>query len=79
MIRKDTWRTYATRGYTYDVANDQASAGGVHLYQVRRAKGGFWQTRICQSNGRHQSFGPVSAVSEAEGEALFEQARQEVL
>lgn len=74
-IRKSTWTTYATRGYTHDVANDQRSAGGVHHYQVRLGKRG-WQKRICQSNGRHVAYGEVSPISDAEGEANFATARQ---
>jgi hypothetical protein len=74
-IRKNNWNTYATRGYTYDAANDQASAGGVHHHQVRLGKAG-WQTRICQSNGRHQAYGPVSAISDEDGEANFATAKQ---
>ncbi len=74
-MKKSTWNTYATSGYTYDVANDQASAGGVHLHQVRRNRSG-WQTRICQSNGRHQSYGPVESIDDAEGEAHFATAQQ---
>ena len=75
-MRKTTWNTYAVRGYTYDVANDQASAGGVHCHQVRRTRTGLWQTRIEQSNGRHTSYGPVTPISEEEGEALFATAAQ---
>lgn len=75
-IRKSQWNTYATYGYTYDVANDQASAGGVHLHQVRKTKGGFWQKRIVQSNGRHTAYGPVSPITEEEGEAAFATAQQ---
>ena len=74
-MRKTTWNTYATYCYTYDVANDQRSAGGVHLYQVRKARSG-WQTRILQSNGRWQAPGPVEPVGAAEGEAHFATAQQ---
>ena len=74
-IRKATWNTYRTSGYTHDVANDQASAGGVHHHQVRKAKSG-WQTRICQSNGRHQAYGEVNAISDEDGEAKFEMAKK---
>jgi len=73
-LDKRTWNTYATHGYTYDVANDQTSAGGVHLYQVRLTKAG-WQKRILQSNGRHRASGPVEQVSDADGVALFERAK----
>lgn len=76
-IRKSNWNTYATYGYTYDVANNQSSAGGVHEHQVRRTRGGHWQKRICQSNGRHQAYGPVSPLSEEEGEAFFATAQQQ--
>lgn len=74
-IRKSAWTTFATTSYTHDVANDQASAGGVHLHQVRRTKGG-WQTRICQSNGRHKSYGAVVPIDDAEGEALYARSQQ---
>lgn len=75
-LRKSAWNTYYTGGYTHDVANDQASAGGVHLHQVRKTKGG-WQKRICQSNGRHQSYGPTERLTDTEGEAKFATACQE--
>jgi len=68
------WNTYSTTGYTHDVANDHSSAGGVHLHQVRQTRAGNWQKRICQSNGRHQSYGEVSRLSVPEGEALFARA-----
>ena len=73
-MRKTTWNTFCVRAYTYDVANDQASAGGVHLHQVRKCAGG-WQTRVCQSNGRHQAYGPVSPVDDATGEAHYATAQ----
>lgn len=74
-IRRDRWNTYATYGYTFDAANDQASAGGVHHHQVRRGAAG-WQARIRQSNGRHAACGPVSPISDADGEAYFAMAQQ---
>ena len=74
-IKNSTWNTYRTLGYTYDVANDQASAGGVHLHQVRKTKAG-WQKRIKQSNGRHVAYGPVSTMTDAEGAAAFETAKK---
>lgn len=74
-MRKSTWNTYAITGYSYDVANDQRSAGGVHLHQVRKTNSG-WQTRIEQSNGQHSSYGSVSPISEADGEAYFATAQQ---
>jgi len=74
-IKRTTWNTYAATGYTHDVARDQASAGGVHLHQVRRAKSG-WQTRIVQSNGSHRAYGSADMVSASTGEALFARARK---
>lgn len=71
--RRDVWTVYATTGYTHDVANDQRSAGGVHHHEVRRTKRG-WQTRVCQSNGRHTSYGPVRDIDDAEGEAAWAKA-----
>ncbi len=75
-MRKSTWTTYATSGYTHDVANDQGSQGGVHHHQVRKTKYG-WQYRICQANGRHSAFGPVTPISEEDGEARFATALQD--
>ncbi len=69
-LNKSTWNTYHTSGYTHDVANDQASAGGVHLHQVRKTRHG-WQHRVYQSNGQHGAAGPVSLIDESEGEAHF--------
>lgn len=69
-----TWNTYKTTCYTHDVAQDQRSAGGVHLYQVRKTKSG-WQERILQSNGRHEASGPIQNIPAAEGEAKYEDAK----
>lgn len=74
-LTKTTWNTYAISGYTHDVANDQASAGGVHLHQVRRTRAGYWQTRICQSNGRHESYGPVAVIDDEDGESHYATAQ----
>lgn len=74
-IRKSTWNTYRMTGYTHSVAQDQASAGGVILHQVRRTKHG-WQERACQSNGRHEAYGAVEPISESDGEAKFATAQQ---
>lgn len=73
-IRATTWNTYRVTGYTHDVANDQASAGGVHLHQVRKSNSG-WQYRVCQSNGSHRAYGPVDVISDEDGEAKFEMAK----
>lgn len=75
-LKKTTWNTYRISGYTHDVANDQRSAGGVHLHQVRKAASG-WQKRIKQSNGRYAALGPVSTLSDADGEAHFATAQQD--
>jgi len=75
-LRKSSWNTYRTSGYTYDVANDQASAGGFHLKQVRLHKGA-WQYRICQSNGTHQSYSETEGISSEDGLQKFEQAKSE--
>lgn len=74
-MSKTTWTTWATRCYTYDVANDQKSAGGVHLHQVRKTKSG-WQARILQSNGKYRAAGEVSPLDEAEGEARYATAKK---
>ncbi len=73
-VKKTTWNTYMTRCYTYDVAKDQRSAGGVHHHQVRKTKSG-WQKRVLQSNGMYSAAGPVNAITDEEGEAFFETAK----
>lgn len=74
-MSRATWTTYAIRGYTHDVANDQASAGGAHLHQVRRTRSGHWQARIRQSNGRHSAAGEVRQISNEMGEAYWAAAK----
>ena len=75
-MEKNVWNTYATYCYTYDVANDQRSAGGVHLYQVRKTRVG-WQKRILQSNGNYCHPGPVRPMDEQDGEVAFATAAGE--
>ena len=75
-MKKTTWTTYRTTGYTHDVAQDQRSAGGVHHHQVRKTAAG-WQKRIEQTNGRFHSYGEVSAISDGEGEAAFATAKNQ--
>ena len=71
------WRTYSTTGYTHDVAQDQASAGGVHRHQIRWMPGTGWQHRIVQCNGRHRAYGPVTAWPEyLDAEAAYATALQ---
>jgi len=72
-MRRDRWNTYATRGYTFDAAQDQRSAGGVHLHQVRLGREG-WQTRIKQTNGKHSAHSDVQPVDDATGEARYQTA-----
>ena len=69
-IRKTTWNTYAVKGHAFDITGDRASAGGVHLHQVRQTRGG-WQKRIVQSNGGRSSAGEIHPISDADGEAFF--------
>jgi hypothetical protein len=72
-IRRDVWNTYKTEGYTYDVADDQRSAGGVHCHQVRKAAGG-WQKRVLQVNHPYRAASEVYPLSAEEGEAAFREA-----
>lgn len=73
-MKKSTWNTYCVTGYTTNVANDQASAGGVVYAQVRKGPAG-WQKRLCRANGAHRAYGAYEAISDAEGEAFFERAK----
>jgi hypothetical protein len=75
-LKNTTWNTYRITGYTYDVANDQRSAGGVHLHQVRKTRSG-WQKRILQSNGRFSASSEVKEVSNQEGQTAFETAKSQ--
>ena len=72
-MRKSTWNTYRMAAYTYDVGQDQRSAGGVHLHQVRKHKG-MWQKRILQSNGNFQSDSVVDFLTDEGGEAYYAMA-----
>jgi len=74
-MNKSKWNTYYVGGYTHDVANDQSSAGGVHLHQIRKTTKG-WQKRICQSNGNHRSYGEIENLSEIEGLEKFNQIEE---
>jgi len=76
MARRSTWNTYATYGFSYDVANDQASAGGIHEHQVRLSVEG-WQKRILQANGRHTAYGSVIPISAESGEAFYAIVQQQ--
>jgi len=76
MAAMSKWNTYYVGGYTHDVANDQSSAGGVHLHQVRKTSKG-WQKRICQSNGKHQAYGIIEKISDSEGLEKFDLNRRE--
>lgn len=74
-LRINEWNTYATLGYTFDVANDPRSQGGVHHHQVRHWLGRGWEHRIVQSNGRHVAIGPVEPMSESDGTRAFQKAQ----
>lgn len=76
QLKASNWNTYYRGGYTHDVANDQRSAGGVHLHQVRKGKG-RWQKRICQSNGRFDAYSKVEPLTDAEGEERFARAQED--
>jgi hypothetical protein len=75
-MRRTTWTTYRTTGYTYDAANDQASAGGVHHHQIRRTRNG-WQKRIMQSNGRHIATSQPMDIPHDQGEEYYQIARND--
>ena len=69
--RRETWSTYRITGYTHQVGDDARATGGVHLHQVRRTRAGYWQRRTVDANGRWESPGPVSPLSDADGEACY--------
>ena len=69
-LRKTSWNTYRRTAYTCDIANDQRSAGGVHLHQVRQTRSGYWQKRIYQTNGNCGASGPVSGITKEDGESF---------
>ena len=81
-MNKSKWNTYYVGGYTHDVGryhvdarNDERSAGGVHLHQVRKTAKG-WQKRICQSNGTFQAYSEIENLSDVEGLEKFNQLMQ---
>lgn len=55
--------TCRTTGYTHDVADDQSSAGGVHLHCIQFTADGY-EYVICQSNGDHQAYGEYEPITE---------------
>lgn len=55
--------TYRSTGYSHDVADDQASAGGVHDHCVRSTMSGFFKV-IVQSNGNHQAETEPEKITE---------------
>lgn len=73
-MKRSAWNTYRTTAYTFNVANDQPSSGGVHHHQVRKTRSG-WQKRIIQSNGTYRASGPVVPVDDANGEAAYATAK----
>ena len=73
-MRKDRWNTYAISGYTHQVGKDPRATGGVHVHTVKRGPAG-WLRRTSDSNGQWESHGPVEAISNQKGEALYEQAK----
>ena len=62
--------TYRTPGYAHDVADDQASAGGVHHHCVRSTMSGFFKV-IVQSNGNHQAESEPEKITEQYALRLF--------
>lgn len=76
-LSRSTWNTYRETGAAYDVTQDgHPSAGNVWQHQIRRARFGGWQKRIKQVGNFCHAFGPVSPISEEEGEAAFATAAQ---
>lgn len=76
-MKKSKWNTFKVGGYTHDIGryhvdprNDERSAGGVHLHQIRKTAKG-WQVRICQSNGKHQAYSNIENISDIEGIEKF--------
>jgi hypothetical protein len=74
-LRKTTWNTYRTTGYTHDVGQDPRSQGGVHHHQIRHTKHG-WETRILQSNGRFSCASEPQSCDGVLGQQHFEHACQ---
>jgi hypothetical protein len=73
-LKRSTWNTYRVTGYTHQVGDDPRATGAEHLHQVRKGRDG-WQRRTVDSNGRFTSPGPVTPLTDAEGEAMFATAQ----
>ena len=73
MCDKEAWNTYRITAYSHQVGIDPRATGGIHDHEVRLGPAG-WQRRISDSNGSFCSAGPVTAIDDAEGEALYEEA-----
>ena len=72
-MRRNSWNTYAVRGYMYQVGTDDRATGGVHRHEVRRYRD-RWQKRIVDANGSASSPGEVDVISDEDGEALYSRA-----
>lgn len=72
------WVTYRVSCAIYKLGNNDDAHGGSHLYQIR-FDGQTWLHRCLAKNGVHEESGPVTLLTNAQGEAKFAQYRPTVI
>ena len=73
-MRRDRWNTYRTTCYFGSFGGDPRAAGGVCHHQIKRGTAG-WQMRQQNANCGRYEVCTVEPISDANGEAKYEQAQ----
>lgn len=70
ILKKEEWNTTRVTGWVPGIINDEKSAGGQHLQQVKLTPEG-WLRRMVQINGEHVCEGPEYKTTPDSGENGF--------
>jgi hypothetical protein len=71
-----SWVTYQITNATYRLGDNSDAHYGLFLYQVRKEPGekGKWLHRCLEKNGKHEWEGPITLLTNAQGEAKLAKA-----
>lgn len=71
-----SWVTYQISNATYKLGTNPDAHYGLFLYQVKKEPGekGKWLHRCLEKNGDHEWEGPITLLTNAQGEARFSKA-----
>jgi hypothetical protein len=64
------WVTYRVGSAIYKLNNNDEAHGGQHLYQIK-FDGEVWLHRCLAKNGDNEEAGPVTLLTESQGESKF--------